>query len=824
VRSWIAVAVFGCVTLLAKAQTPAPSSPEAPPAIDSMAEDRGIHLRSLPRNIFEDQQALFTAPFRMGERQWTQILPLGLAAATLVASDTYVEAHVTTNSSTVSHFSTFSNAGLAALAGAGGGMYLWGALARNEHQRETGFLSGEAAIDAYLDTTLMKYVAGRDRPFTGNGRGDFFNGGASFPSQHSAISWAIASVIAREYPGPATQLLSYGLAGAVSLARVEAHQHFMSDAVIGSAIGWYLGRQVYRARSSDAEIDVHKWGTFERYEGEAQKRAAAQMGSSYLPLDSWMYPAFDRLEAMGYLPTASSLIRPWTRIESARLLAEAHANSGEEDSGKSDTVAAPLLAALDGELAYETDMLNGGTNAAAQVESVYARYTGISGTPLRDSFHFAQTLVDDNGRPYGQGANAIAGISQRAEVGPFTLYLRGEYQYAGEIPAYNATAQQALAAYDRLPYGWNLISGTISRVRTVEAYGAVNLSSWQLSFGQQNLWWGPDRTTSMILSNNAQSMPMLRLARVTPATLPGFLEGLGPLHVDLFFAREGGIHYVGLGSDFVITGSASQGLNPPPYIWGYTFSIKPTENFELAFSHTAIFAGYGRPLNLDTFLHTFSLLGNVQSVDPGKRTQEFSFAYHVPGLRKWLVLYTEGFFYDAPTQLVQRMGLDPGIYLPHFPGLPKMDLRVEGVNTNLPGLPNPAYFYGNAHYPQGYTNYGQIFGSWVGRQGTGITASGNYWFSARNKLSASYRKAVSDQSFLEGGNLDDFSGSISWLIRPGLEVAASSQYERWNFPLLAAGTRSNIATSFEVRFSPQAHFGVRKGSFGSSAGEIGNQP
>jgi membrane-associated phospholipid phosphatase len=788
-----------------------------------MVEDRGVRLRSLPRNIFEDQQALFTMPSRMRERQWTLALPLGIAAVGLVASDTAFEAHVTQTPTTVSHFNTFSNAGLAALAGVGGGMYLWGTLAKNEHQRETGFLSGEAAIDAYLDTTLIKYVAGRDRPFTANGRGDFFDGGSSFPSQHAAISWAIASVIAHEYPGPATEFLSYGLAGAVSAARVEAHQHFLSDAVIGSAIGWYIGRQVYRARSSDADIDVHKWGTFERYEGEAQSREASRMGSSYVPLDSWMYPVFDRLEAMGYLPTESSVMRPWTRMECARLLAEAHDHSAEEDNVENDRVAAPLLAALDGELAHETDLMEGGRNADARVDSLYARFTGISGTPLRDSFHFAQTLVDDYGRPYGQGANAIAGISQHAEAGPFVFYLRGEYQYASALPAYNATAQQTVAAYDGLPYGWNLNSGTTSRVRPVEAYAALNVSSWQLSFGQQNLWYGPDRSTSLILSNNAQAMPMLRVEKVSPGKLPGFLKCLGPMRTDLFFAREGGIHYVGLGPDFVLHGDASQGLEPPPYIWGASISLRPTENFEFGFSHTVIFAGFGRPLNLKTFLHTFSPSGNNQPVDPGKRTEEFSVAYHVPHLRKWLVFYGEGFFYDVPSLSVQRIAIDPGIYLPQFPGLRNLDLRVEGVNTNLPGLTNQAYFYGNAHYVQGYTNYGQIFGSWVGRQGTGITATGTYWLSARNKLSVGYRKQVSDKSFLQGGALDDFSGSITWLLRPGIEFSATSQYERWNFPLLASTARSNVATSFELIFFPGTHFGAGKGRSGSGAGATGNQ-
>ena len=639
-RSWISVALFIGIALSSQAQS-APSAPSsasggapALPKVEDDANDRGIRLKSFPLNILQDQKALLTTPFRMSERQWSLAVPLSILAVGLVASDTAVEAHVTKTASTVSTASNFSNAGLAALAGVGGGMYLWGTFAKNERQRETGFLSGEAAVDAYLDTTAIKYIAGRDRPFTANGRGNFFDGGSSFPSQHSAVSWAIASVIAHEYPGPVAQVLSYGLAGAVSVARVEAHQHFMSDAVIGSALGWYLGRQVYRARSGDADIDIHKWGRFVRDAESEQASVTSQMGSSYVPLDSWVYDAFDRLNAMGYGWSGSVAIRPWTRLECARVLQEAHDASEVEDP-----IAAPLLDALDEEFAYEGKLREGGRNQDAQVEDVYARFTGISGTPLRDSFHFAQTLVDDNGRPYGQGANGIAGFSSHAEAGPLAVYVRGEYQYASAIPVYNVAAQQAIAASDGLPYGWNTRFGTTNRVRPVEAYAAVNVSDWQFSFGQQSLWWAPDRSTSMILSNNAEAMPMLRLARVTPLKL-GFL---GRMQGNLFFAREGGVHYVRLGPTFVLNGSASQPLDPPPYVWGADFSVKPTENLELGLSHTAIFAGYGRPLNLKTFLHTFSNTGNGQAVDPGKRTTEFNFSYRVPGLRKWLVVYTEAY-------------------------------------------------------------------------------------------------------------------------------------------------------------------------------------
>ena len=41
----------------------------------------------------------------------------------------------------------------------------------------------------------------RERPYTGNGKGSFFYGGDSFPSDTAAVSWATASVIAHEYPG-----------------------------------------------------------------------------------------------------------------------------------------------------------------------------------------------------------------------------------------------------------------------------------------------------------------------------------------------------------------------------------------------------------------------------------------------------------------------------------------------------------------------------------------------------------------------------------------------------------------------------------------------
>ena len=71
--------------------------------------------------------------------------------------------------------------------------------------------------------------------------------------------------------------------------------------------------------------------------------------------------------------------------------------------------------------------------------------------------------------------------------------------------------------------------------------------------------------------------------------------------------------------------------------------------------------------------------------------------------------------WDNPIQghFTERFALDPGIYLPQISYIKKLDLRLEGVYTDLPGLPEEGYFYAIAHYLQGYTNNGQILGGWI---------------------------------------------------------------------------------------------------------------
>ncbi len=737
------------------------------------------------------------------------VVPAAFSTALLIGSDTALQPYLPKSPNTIRMAANASTAGMAALLGTGAGLFVWGQATHDQHKRETGLLTGEAAIDAYAAATAIKYMTQRERPNTGNGKGSFLYGGDSFPSDTAAVSWAAATVIAHEYPGTLTQVLAYGLAGGVTAGRIISQKHWMSDAVIGSALGWYMGWQIYRARSQDRQIEASTWGTFEKSPDE-QVRDPAYMGTTYMPLDSWIYPAFDRLEALGYVPTLVAAAKPWARMQCARLTLEAQQQMAEQES--SDPISVQTVAALREEFAMELREIEGARNVGAQFESVYARIGGISGRPLRDSYNFAQTLYDDFGRPYGEGFNAFVGASARAQAGPLAFYVRGEYQTSSSITNYTPAQQLRLAAYDNLPVAGVPTFPAVNRFRTLEAYVALNVNNWQLSFGQQSAWWGSTYGSSLILSDNAEAMPMLKVTRVIPYVLPGMFAWFGQIRNTFFIGSMRGYNYLrGPYPDFELVGNAYQSINPQPYTWGDKLALKMTSNFEIGVSVSVLWAGQMRPATMHTWLHTFSTQGNFQADDPGKRYTGFNFSYRLPKLRNWVQLYADGMSNDEPNPIryPRQSAWNAGLYFPQLPTMRNMDLRVEGIYTNLPGYPGIGPYYYNLHYAEGYRLYDQIIGSWIGRSGDGIQAWSTYWFSGQNKIQVGYRRQYNESQYLEGGGLHDLSAKVDWLVERDLQVSGTFQYERWKLPLLSATPQSNVAVGIQITYWPR-HDGPQK--------------
>src|SRR6266478_5701450 len=381
-------------------------------AYESVIENKNSLGVPFLKNLVSDQKAIWTSPLRLRWADGTWLFPVAAATGGFFATDRAVPPALSGDPKKLNRYSNFSNYGVYAMVGAGGGLYLWSKLSHDDHQRETGILAGEAAINSFAVDTTFKYAFGRERPNQGQGLGNFFQHGVSFPSDHSAVAWSIASVLAHEYPGPLTQIAAYGLATAVSASRVLGKQHFPSDVVVGAAIGWLIGRQVYRAHH-DPELGGGGWDPLSGNDEGEERRQPLNMGSPYVPLDSWVYAAFERLASLRYINTQIMGLKPWTRMECARLTEEASETLQQGRDSNSEE-AARIQTQLAQEFGYEMNLLGGGRNFTANLESVYARAVSISGPALTDSYHFGQTVSYDFGRTFERGTNGQVGGSLSA--------------------------------------------------------------------------------------------------------------------------------------------------------------------------------------------------------------------------------------------------------------------------------------------------------------------------------------------------------------------------------------------------------------------------
>lgn len=135
-----------------------------------------------------------------------------------------------------------------------------GLLRRDPYAAETALLAGEAIAGAEIVSTFMKDVDRRMRPSEVGPAGDFtatwfrtknrnWDGFGSFPSGHSASSFAVATVFAERYATVRwAPRVAYGLAGIVALSRLNARAHYPSDVFFGAVLGHAVSHYVVLRR------------------------------------------------------------------------------------------------------------------------------------------------------------------------------------------------------------------------------------------------------------------------------------------------------------------------------------------------------------------------------------------------------------------------------------------------------------------------------------------------------------------------------------------------------------------------------------------------
>jgi hypothetical protein len=226
----------------------------------------------------------FTKPLHMTGRDWKRLgIFSGVAIATGFGDESIQRAALKwrTKSAAVRNTGKYiSRVGgvyeVYTLAGLGA----YGFIFKNEKVKNTTLLATQAYITGGIVEAVLKTLTGRTRPsyygpyaeaepkFTGpfgntskDAAGKKSN--SSFPSGHTTVAFAAATVFAKEYANlPLVPIIAYSAATLIGVSRVTENKHWATDVLVGAALGFLTGRQVVNNyhRFAKIKMDAKKKG------------------------------------------------------------------------------------------------------------------------------------------------------------------------------------------------------------------------------------------------------------------------------------------------------------------------------------------------------------------------------------------------------------------------------------------------------------------------------------------------------------------------------------------------------------------------------------
>lgn len=433
-------------------------------------------------------------------------------------------------------------------------------------------------------------------------------------------------------------------------------------------------------------------------------QSAFAVSSINVPLDDWSYDALERLSGFGLLNSDMKGTKPYTRMETARLVLEAlYEKEKKGKEYKLPELAEYFLQRFQKEYRDELAQLGWGEgytggNSLKPLNEVKVRYVYVDGKPINlGGFQdHSGGIIGTEGTPlvynnegivYGENHNASLQFSSSVQfLGIFSGYVE---------PIFLARQNNG----DLQNFGGN-------EVDLFKGYAKASPWNVELEVGRDSLWWGQGHHGTLLLTDNAGPLDMIKLSNPNPVLLPWIFSYLGPFKYTVFCAQL-----------------ESDRDHPNAMLGGMRLDFKPTPNFEMGMSRTFIFGGDGMPNNSFLgFLKILSFLNVGGSLsDFTNQIASFDFRYRLPSLRN-SEIYLEWGGDDTRNVPDLRHGLFNlnaylvGFYLPRLTSDGLTDLRIEYAdNVTEPSDPDfPAAWYTHSQYFSGYTYNGLILGHPMG--------------------------------------------------------------------------------------------------------------
>jgi hypothetical protein len=148
------------------------------------------------------------------------------------------------------------------------------------------------------------------------------------------------------------------------------------------------------------------------------------------------------------------------------------------------------------------------------------------------------------------------------------------------------------------------------------------------------------------------------------------------------------------------------------------------------------------------------------------------------------------------------------LYLSHFPGIPKLDLRVEAALTD-PSVTNSSggrFLAYEGVQQQGPTNKGFLFGDAIGREDKGGDAWMAYHLSPEEQVQVSWREVKAAKDFIpDGTTQNQFRAEATKQFGSTRQIKAHFwvQYEAWQVSVYRVGRQTDTTVQGEVTWSPK---------------------
>lgn len=456
--------------------------------------------------------------------------------------------------------------------------------------------------------------------------------------------------------------------------------------------------------------------------------------STNVPLDHWSYPALDKLANYGLIDSAMLTIKPISRVEMARHITRAMQSLGRMDDPPS--VLCSIVERLQRE--FKGDLILIGT-----LDDTYSRsFVKPVEDPYVKFLHADRQTGLENirGDAFESGANYRAGFASRIKLWErAAFYLHPEFRIAS--------------------------ADSDGDVRLIEGYGKIGAGPFEVQAGKDSLWWGPAYRGSIVMSNNARPLTMIKVTNPEPVQLPWVLRSLGPYKAEWFLAE--------LEDDRFI---------PNARLTGVRVNFKPHAAWEVGLSRVVMFGGRGMPsVGLFDYAKLITAASNQEKDNQiaGFDTSvllplaEFPYGGRLP-LRS-VKLYVDAAGEDEAGGLPSNWGALGGIQLNDILKTGRTDFRMEYADNHVSGKPN--VFYNHSIYQSGYTYKGRVMGHYMGTDARSVFMQLSHYLTDNVIVNLSYDRLTYDLSNDDHPSVDILQCDLTTFSWPDWEISAGYRYE-----------------------------------------------